>query len=313
MHIWLVDYDGKIENLALMRLSAYHKAQGDSVCLKFGDAYPELFTLPDIVYISCLFCWNREKVLRLTNSWGSHAVLGGVGIDPKIELPPYVDGTVDYSLYGKDRAIGFISRGCIRSCPWCSVPQKEGSLKRMSTASEIVGDFRQVMFLDNNFLALPNCQEDLQWLATNRIAIDFNQGLDAKLVADEIAKLLADCKWTAGLRFACDSVGQLPAIDRTLNLLKKYGVNPASVFVYCLIGFSGIESDVERLLFLRKWNCNVFPMGYRELETGIQPAKGWDRHLYNKYRRLICRMPHANSIWEDFKSEVCRLTGGTSC
>lgn len=312
MLIWLIDYDGKMENLALMRLSAYHKRLGDTVRLKFGDAWPELFETPDKVYISCLFRWNREAALRLADAWDGKAGIGGTGISLEKTLPPAIFNfhigyyQPDYDLYGNNRAIGFISRGCPRKCPWCVVPIKEGKLHRESTAQEIVGERSEALFLDNNFLALPSYYTDLEWLANRQIRIDFNQGLDARLIPKDTARLLADCKWLAGPRLALDSTSQIKAVDRALTNLKSAGVSPTRVFVFILIGFSGLESDVERLLFAHKWNVNAFPMGYRDLTTSDEPAKGWDRKLYNKYRRLIIRMPRAQSVWNDFEREVYR-------
>jgi len=307
MIVWLVDYDGKIENLALMRLSGYHKGQGDTVRLKFGHATPELFETPDRVYISCLFRWNRAHALALADVWGGRAVIGGTGVDIKKQLPPEVKSSPDYSLYGNDRAIGFISRGCIRRCPWCVVPEKEGKLHRVSTAAKIVRTRNEAIFLDNNFLALPDHHKDLEWLAKFQVGIDFNQANDARLITADNAKLLAECKWKANgstVRISLDSVGTMPAVERALGHLKSAGMSLSRVFVFCLIGYSGLQSDVERLLFLRRFGVSVFPMGYRNLETGDEPANGWDLKLYKKYRRLICRMPRAASVWEDFERDV---------
>ena len=175
MHVWLVDYDGKRENLALMRIAAYHKTQGDTIALKHGDAWPELFDMPDRVYISCIFGWNKAGALRLADAWGEKAMVGGSGVSATIKLPPEVQAMPpDYDLYGNDQAIGFISRGCIRKCPWCIVPAKEGHLHRVSTAQEIVGSRKTATFLDNNFLALEDYQTDLQWLIEHNIHTDFD-------------------------------------------------------------------------------------------------------------------------------------------
>lgn len=308
MRIWLVDYDGKKENLALMRLSAYHKALGDSVMLKHGDAWPELFDTPDRVYISCLFRWNRDAALRLYDAWADIAEIGGTGVDIALRLPPEVEQCEpDYALYGCDNAIGFISRGCIRRCPWCVVPEKEGKLHRVATAAEIVGNRQEAVFLDNNFLALPDYQRDLEWLAEQQTVIDFNQGLDARLVTEETARLLARCKWAFGPRFAIDSMGQAEASQRTIELLDKAGLPASRISFYVLIGFAGLESDVSRLLLVHEWGANAFPMGYKDLETGEEPARGWNRAMYRKYRRLITRLPQAKGVWDDFRREVSAI------
>ncbi|GAJ01032.1 unnamed protein product, partial [marine sediment metagenome] len=111
-------------NLALMKLSAYHKAKGDQVFLNFP------LNRPDITYASCVFTWNAKR--RATVPHG--ATVGGSGIDLKAELLPEVEHIMpDYSLYpGIDSSMGFTSRGCIRKCPWCIVPEKEGQIKPWS-------------------------------------------------------------------------------------------------------------------------------------------------------------------------------------
>ena len=310
MNVWLVDFDGKIENLALMRIAAYHKAQGDKVSLKHGAfSQMSLFEpLPDKVYVSCLFSWNRKDALRYFEQIPCDKEIGGTGIDPTISLPDYIEAyPPDYQLYGRNRAIGFISRGCFRKCPWCVVPSKEGKLHRISSAQEICGNFKEAIFLDNNFLKLPDAASDLNWLAENKIATDFNQGLDARLVTPELAKLLARLKWSSkqnGPRFSLDAKQSMKAVGLALERLRDAGISPSRVFVYCLIGFDGFESDVSRLLFLRENGVRVFPMRYRNLETGESPATGWNKRLYHKYNRLIGRMPFANSVWDDFRREI---------
>lgn len=308
MLVWLVDYDGKMENLALMKLSTFHKSRGDEVKLKSGDAFPELFEKPDRVYISCLYRWNRLGALRLAESWGNKSVVGGSGIDTITELPDKVECCLpDYSLYGFDRAIGFLSRGCIRDCPWCIVRRKEGKLKRVAKPWEIVNGFKEVIFLDNNHLALPGHCKDLEWLIENGIVVDFNQGTDARLINDENASLFASLKSGVPggkIRLALDTVGQINAVSGAIEILGRSGIKSHNIFVYTLIGFDSLEGDIERLLFLWNKKVRVFPMGYRDLETGEEPATGWDRKLYKKYRRLICRMPFAESVWTDFKREV---------
>ncbi len=305
MIVWLVDYDGKIENLALMRLSAYHKVQGDTVRLKFGHATPELFEIPNRVYISCLFRWNRTQALALADAWGDRAIIGGTGVDIKKRLLPEIeDCAPDYSLYGYTRAIGFISRGCIRRCPWCVVPEKEGKLHRISHAYSIVRKKDAAMFLDNNFLALPDYHKDLQWIASMGIAISFNQGLDARLIDATAAKLLAKCRFYEDIHIGYDTTSATDSLLSAVEALQSAGISKGDIRVLTLIGLHGLESDVSRLLTLRRHKIAPFPMGYRDLETGNEPANGWDLKLYRKYRRLICRVPHASSVWNDFEREV---------
>lgn len=305
MLVYLIDFDGKIGNLALMRLSTYWKSQGATVKLFKGAERPNLFEQPDKVFISCIFRWNKSAAEMLAKEWNGLAEIGGTGVDITKELPAHVAVCKpDFFIYPVTRAIGFISRGCFRKCPWCVVPKKEGNIHRVSTAAEITGTFTESIFIDNNFLALPDHPKDLEWLAEHKIKIDFNQGLDARLITQETAELLATCKWLQGPRISLDSLHQIPSIENALSLLEKAGCSSRKVTVFTLIGFDGIKSDVERLRKAHEWNTNVFPMGFRNLETGEEPANGWDKTLYKKYRRLIIRMPQSKSVWNDFEKEV---------
>ncbi len=305
MKIQLVDFDNtNFPNLALMKLSAYFKTKGDTVFLSVGKQQKRLFDIPDETYLSCVFRWNRKSAIE-TASQLHNCFIGGTGVDIQTKLTDEIMSTPpDYSLYPTGYAVGFLSRGCIRKCPWCVVPRKEGNLKRVATAQEIVGSHKKAVFIDNNFLALRDYEKDLIWLAENKITIDFNQALDARLVDDKAARLLAKCKWYPGIRLSLDSDGMIKHVKRAVDNLVKHGVSRGSLRVFTLIGFSGYESDLERLFKLREWGIAPFPMGYKDNDTGEEPARGWDKKMYKKYRRLIIRMPHANSVWEDFRNEA---------
>ena len=303
--IYLIDYDGKIPNLALMRLSTYWKNKGAHVQLFKGHRIPEMFDNPDKVYISCLFRWNHSNALECTYQWNGKAIIGGTGVDEKIQLPKEMQQcSPDLSLYPSTQAIGFISRGCNRKCLWCIVPTKEGKLHRVSTAKEIVRRFKEVKFLDNNFLALSDCQKDLQWLSRQNIKIDFNQGLDARLVTLELAELLSACQWISGPRFSCDSEYQLQSIEKTIKLFDKIGYNIKKITIFVLIGFHSFQSDIQRLWQIHELGVRPFPMGFRDLKTGKEIRNGWNKELYQKYKRLICRIPFAKSVWSDFQNEL---------
>ena len=306
MRVTLCDFDGLMPNLALMRLSTFHKQRGDTVELWRGMLTPRLFGNPDRICVSCIFRWNRQRALNMQYHWDRELLYGGTGIDPLICLPAEVEECMpDYVLYpNHGYAIGFISRGCIRKCPWCVVPQKEGNIRREATAQEIVGEYRKAVFLDNNFLALPDREKDLEWLASNQITVDFNQGLDARLVDRDVAILLARCKWEPAIRLALDSLGMIIPTTRAIEQLLLSDIPASKIRVYVLIGFAGIESDIERLLVIHNLGIAPFPMGFRDLETGEEPARGWDRTLYRKYRRLITRVPMASSVWDSFAREV---------
>lgn len=181
MKVLLRDIDSsRIINLPLAKLSAYHKARGDQVFLnRCGN--------PDLTYVSCIFTWNRGKT-----TFYPEAIVGGTGVNLETNLPHEIEHIMpDYDLYGCDYSLGFTSRGCIRNCPWCVVPRKEGWIHDTAPLSEFVHPkHKKVMLLDGNLLATPSAKRTLEELAEKRLKVCFNQGLDIRLVTDEIAKIL---------------------------------------------------------------------------------------------------------------------------
>ena len=119
--VLLIDVDSKIPNLALMKISAYHKFNGDEVGFNVQN--------PDKVYISCIFSRNRTKAIGIPTLFRCVCELGGYGINDK-QLPSEVEHIMpDYDLYRCDYSFGFTTRGCIRNCDFCIVPKKEGKIK----------------------------------------------------------------------------------------------------------------------------------------------------------------------------------------
>ena len=149
MNISLVNVDGhNFPNLALMKLSSFHKKSGDSV-----DWYHPLFSRPDRIYASKVFTFTQDY----TDYAPRHPepIRGGTGYDPSEKLPDDVERmSPDYSLYPNwTAAIGFLTRGCIRNCPWCIVPRKEGMLCEVDDIERVSAGRKEVVLLDNNFLA----------------------------------------------------------------------------------------------------------------------------------------------------------------
>lgn len=136
-------------NLALMKLSAYHKGRGDEVYLN------QPLDQPALTYGSCVFTWNAKMQASIPHG----APTGGSGLSLDKELSAEVEHIMpDYSLYsGVDYSLGFTSRGCIRKCPWCIVPEKEGAMQAWTRIYEFWNrQHRKILLLDNNLLAAPN-------------------------------------------------------------------------------------------------------------------------------------------------------------
>lgn len=267
MKIALVDVDGhNFPNMALMKLSAWHKAQGDSV-----EWYDPLFSRPDIIYTSKVFTFTPD--FQDYAAGDPEPVRGGTGYDPAVKLPDEVERIVpDYSLYPDfPAALGFLTRGCIRNCKWCIVPKKEGCLQVVDDIERIAAGRKEVVLLDNNFLAADEefVREQLEKAARLKIRIDFNQGLDARLVNPENARLLASCRWGRYIRFSCDTIAMIEPIRRAVSLIRESGFK-REIFVYMLVNDIG---DAEtRLKALVDLNVIPFAQPYRDFTGDSTPT-----------------------------------------
>jgi len=260
--ISLIDYDKtNMPNLALMKLSAYHKANGDVV-----DFYEPLFSKPDRIYCSKVF---RFSPYELPNE-KCEIFKGGTGFCIKDILTSSVEHTCpDYELYPNiDYSIGFITRGCIRNCEFCIVPRKEGYIRFNAHINEFQRH-KKVLLLDNNILACDEGINELYGISNTDTKIDINQGLDSRLIGKNEAKLLSKINWINGvIRTACDSDAQFYYVKKATELLLLNGVKPYRIFCYVLVKS---ENDIIRILELDKLGVKPFAMGYMDFETGIKP------------------------------------------
>lgn len=279
-------------NLALMKLSAYHKAKGDEVYLNFP------LQQPDIAYASCVFSWNAKRRASVPGG----AIVGGAGVNLKAELPPEVEHIMpDYTLYpGVDFSMGFTSRGCIRKCPWCIVPEKEGGIKPWASIYEFWNrEHRKIILLDNNLLAAPNWRPTMDGLIAEDLQVDFNQGLDIRLVTEETVGYLRRVR-AKQLRFAFDDIAYESAVRKGIKLLLDNGIGSRTLSFYVLVGFGDDETALERLKILYSYNVNVYPMAYKGPD-GKEPARRilkvddifWHgpRRNIRKFLRLVGRLP----------------------
>ena len=269
MKIALVDVDGhNFPNLALMKLSAWHKAKGDCV-----EWYQPLFSRPDKVYASKVFTFTPDYTYFPADI---PVEKGGTGYrDYTKVLPPEIDATApDYSIYPEtDYAIGFLSRGCIRRCHWCVVPKKEGAIKQYSDIEMVAQGRKKVVLMDNNFLANDTdfVREQLEKSVKMKLLIDFNQGLDARLVNDQNAQWLAKCHWLTAngnngyIRFACDTAGMIPHVKRAISMLRKAGYC-GQYFIYFLA--QEVDESIERIRQVLEIDhkINPFVMPFRNLD-----------------------------------------------
>lgn len=298
MKVALIDLDigrrtrKKFPNLALMKLSASHKARGDQIYLN------SLLEKPDIVYASAVFSWNRKKSIGLPE----RSVIGGPAWSAGPSLPPNIDHIMpDYGLYsGVDFSMGFTSRGCIHHCAWCKVPSLEGQIRDSANFREF-WDRRhsRLLLLDNNLLAAPSCAATLHELSSLAVEVDFNQGLDIRLLTDFHTAMLVRIR-TNKLRFAFDSLAYESSVRQGIKLLDAVGIKRRHLAFYVLVGFPGDETWLERMKLLAAFNVDVYPMIYRDEEgkegkvnRQVVPDVFWHgaRSNINKFLSVAGRLP----------------------
>lgn len=240
--ILLIDVDGKMANLALMKLSSYYKSKGCNVELvrlefnyyKDRDPVRVDCSKYEEVFVSTLFEINKGKVI-VDNC--DRVTFGGTGNSLVVTLTEEVEQCEpDYGLYPEcDYALGFITRGCIRNCYFCVVPEKEGMIKFNMHPKDIIGSFKKVRFLDNNILAYKKHMEILKWLKDRRVRCKFVSGFDIRLINHDNAKVISELNYDGDYFFAFDDYSLLDVVNEKLKILKehiKYSWD-IKFFLYC--------------------------------------------------------------------------------
>lgn len=283
MRIGLIDVDGhNFPNLALMKLSAYHKAKGDTV--EWYDIFQDHF---DIVYMAKVFTHTVDYGQVIPNA--DKIIKGGTGYDVNSRLPEEAEKIVpDYSIYqfiDDKTAYGFLTRGCIRKCPWCVVPRKEGNIHPYQDVDEIAINGRtNLILMDNNILAAGDYGiQQLEKIAAKGYKVDFNQAMDARLVTDDIAKVLARIKWKDGrIRFACDTKAQIKECEKVIDMLTKHGFS-GDFFMYTIL-IGDIDECYKRTHYWWKRNKQeraADPRRLRCITIAAQPYLDFTSTRYN--------------------------------
>ncbi len=256
-------------NLALMKLAAWHRARGDQV--EVFNPLPMFAMLYDRVYSSKVFSWTPERRLPPT------AVKGGTGYDLSATLPDEIEHVCpDYGFYGLSYSLGFLTRGCTRSCPWCVVPTKEGEIRAHADIEEFCRH-REAKLMDNNVLAHPHGIAQIEKMARMGLAVDFNQGLDARLIDAGIARRLGALRWIRFLRLACDQKSQMPEVEKAVRLLRAAGGPYREYWCYVLV--KNVDDAHDRVLFLESLKVTPF----------AQPYRDWKGTLPTRKQRIFAR------------------------
>jgi hypothetical protein len=285
MRVLIVNIDSTIPNLALHKIMAYYRGRGAAICQiedkkTMTRPLPLLLDSYDKIFVSCVFTWNRERCKK----WEGIADIGGSGYSLHKDLPSKIDAMKPRINYG------FITRGCIRKCPFCVVPEKEGKIKEVADLHDIWdGKAGMVTLMDNNILALPKsffkvCRQ----IRKAGIQVDFNQGLDHRLLTDEVCQALLSldtrAKTSDKIRFAYDDIAYKSSVLRALKMLKRNGIGDWKTRWYVYVGPEDtLDTVLPRVNLLRDWKQAVFLM--RDRDKGVMANKdfekiyGWTLHV----------------------------------
>lgn len=283
MKIGLIDVDShNFPNLALMKLSAFHKAQGDDVEMCFPlQRY-------DRVYASKVFDNTYSKDIDwfpLTDDFRK----GGTGYGLDNKLPEEIEHTYpDYSLYGiTDTAYGFLTRGCPRGCPFCIVAAKEGRKSvKVADLREWWNGQKKIKLLDPNITACADWRDLFGQLIDSKAQIDFTQGIDIRLLTDEKVKMLNQMNIKM-LHFAWDGEEDLEPLFRKYS--KAIKLNNRHLRVYVLTNFNtDLEYDLHRIYTLRDCGYDPYCMVF-DKPNASKRIKHLQRWCNNKFIFRACK------------------------
>lgn len=295
--IGLIDVDShNSPNYALMKISAYYKSLGHEVewaAPLFGNSY-------DVVYKSKIFTFTPDDEFF----YPCEVIKGGTGYDIKSKLEQAIDDmTPDYSIYPEvdsKTAYGFLTRGCPNKCAWCCVPIKEGKITPYRDVEDISEGGRRtnLILMDNNVLAGDFGLAQIEKIVKKRYRVDFNQALDARLVTDDIAQLLAKVRWISQIRFGCDTPKQIVECEKAMQLIDKYRKKPASYLMYTMIDKDMNEAYTRLSHFRDNKRVRIVAQPFRDFNNPKQIIPQWQKDMA---RWAMRREIYASCDFKDYE------------
>lgn len=316
--IGLIDVDGKIPNLALMKISTYFKDRYEDVeFVKPAGKY-------DKIYAAAIFTRSKSKCKALLDQYGGLIEIGGTEWDLKKVLPPEIERCKpDYDLYQAEdiaarmkgistkahklkkaaeitnAGMGFTSRGCIRQCGFCFVPKKEGRFHQVAEIKDLINPRSNVIILhDNNLTADPDCIEKLHEIRDRGLLVDINQGCDVRLMTPEIAQALSEVKHLRSLHYAWDLMEYEKPVLEGIKLLSRF-VKPWRHMCFMLVGYNTtFEEDMYRYQKLEELGIRPYVMRYNE--TPDIRLKHFARWVNSR----ICKTCEFKDYWPWMKAQT---------
>lgn len=308
MKIGLIDVDShNFPNLPLMKLSAWHKQHGDSV-----EWYQPMFSgHMDRVYMSKVFSFtpdyeyfvDADEVIKGGSGYCIRLVNGKEVYDADRDnpLPDEVEHIYpDYDIYEEltqDTAYGYLTRGCPRNCGFCHTTQKDGCKSiKVADVNEFWKGQKNIVLLDQNILACPVHLELLDQLIDTQSRIEFNGGLDIRLINERNIEKIKQLKLKC-IHFAFDRYTDKDVVMRNLRLFKDttgYDKDKGRIMVYVLCNYdTTIEQDIERIQFCRSLRFSPYPMIYdkehadpiyRRLQRWCNNFIFWNTPTFEQYK-----------------------------
>jgi len=302
MKALLVNIDSTIPNLALKKIERYHLDRGDEVIWDM----PIMAELCEKIYVSCIFPKNRQRAISIH----PRATVGGSGYDLHTKLPPEIEAVKPRINWG------FTTRGCIRKCSFCFVPEMEGYIHAVGDIYDLWdGHSREIYLMDNNILALPDHFKKIcGQIRQEGVRVDFNQGLDHRLLTEELWLELTSLKHLHEIRFAFDDLAYTNTVLRALDVMALHGLRNWQTRWYVYVGVKDTFDTVyERLNILQRYKqhaylmrdeavysvpqyvalaqwCNTagaFKMDLPRLLRDSQKMKHYAKYFPSEYRRTV--------------------------
>lgn len=304
MKIGLIDVDGhNFPNIPLMKLSAWHKKQKDET--EWYDPWKGYLEPYDEVYMSKVFSFTPDFSAPI---YGNIVHRGGSGYAIQLiegkeyyigdkNLPDEIEHTYpDYDLYGiEDTAYGFLTRGCPRGCDFCHVAEKEGQYShKVANLDEFWKGQKHLVLCDPNILGYPEHKDLLQQIVDSKAKVEFNQGLDVRLINDSNIDLIKQIPMKY-IHFAYDRIQDKDIVEPKLKAFKEAtGYDHRKVMVYILVNFdTTFEQDLERIYFCRDLDFDPFVMIYDKANAD---KKYWKLQRWVNNNFIFWKVPR----WEEF-------------
>ena len=323
-HVLLLQLDGSLPNLALLRIAGHHRQAGDRVefrrCSHPKAVERGLYDVPyERVYASLIFEKTRPLAERLRHVY-PRVILGGTGWDLTTTLTTHgipEDGQPDYSDHPNyPHSIGFSQRGCRLKCSFCIVPRKEGGIADGTPIKRIWRGEpcpKNLVLLDNDFFGHPLWRDRIQEIRNGGFHVNFSQGINARFLTAETAEAIASISyWDSDFRrhrlyTAWDNRRDEGRLFAGLDCLKFAGIPPGNVMVYVLVGYDHVtrtgrghitDDDVYRVNQLRAWGADPYPMPFVRTPETI----GFQRWV----ARFACKR---GVTWEEYQRVGMRSDG----